>query len=90
MPHLSTAGAVRLIRRPSARLPVTAEVTPHHLLLTGAGWPASTGPLAEALAEMGVALPAGDATTPPCCKVNLPLRTTADCVALLKVCATAR
>jgi dihydroorotase len=33
--HLSTAGAVRLVREAKARgLRVTAEVTPHHLLLT--------------------------------------------------------
>src|SRR5207247_9540662 len=33
--HLSTAGAVRLVRDGKARgLRVTAEVTPHHLLLT--------------------------------------------------------
>jgi dihydroorotase len=33
--HVSTAGAVRLLREAKARgLPVTAEVTPHHLLLT--------------------------------------------------------
>lgn len=33
--HVSTAGAVRLIRDAKARgAPVTAEVTPHHLLLT--------------------------------------------------------
>jgi len=33
--HLSTAGAVELVRRAKARgLPVTAEVTPHHFTLT--------------------------------------------------------
>jgi dihydroorotase len=33
--HVSTAGSVELIRRAKARgLPVTAEVTPHHLTLT--------------------------------------------------------
>jgi len=33
--HVSTQGAVRLIREAKSRgLPVTAEVTPHHLLLT--------------------------------------------------------
>jgi len=33
--HLSTAGAVHLVRQArAARLPVTAEVCPHHLLLT--------------------------------------------------------
>jgi len=35
--HLSTAGSVELIRRAKADgLPVTAEVTPHHLVLTDA------------------------------------------------------
>ena len=35
--HLSTAGSVDLVRRAKAEgLPVTAEVTPHHLLLTDA------------------------------------------------------
>src|SRR5262249_37452139 len=50
--HLSTAGAVALVRNAKrAGLPVTAEVTPHHLLLTDA-WVAGerSGPLAEALA----------------------------------------
>ena len=33
--HISTAGAVRLVRDAKARgIRVTAEVTPHHLLLT--------------------------------------------------------
>jgi dihydroorotase len=33
--HLSTAGAARLVREAKSRgVPVTAEVTPHHLLLT--------------------------------------------------------
>src|SRR5206468_8071670 len=35
--HLSTAGALELIRRAKARgLPVTCDVTPHHLALTDA------------------------------------------------------
>ena len=35
--HLSTAGSLELVRRGKARgLPVTCEVTPHHLLLTDA------------------------------------------------------
>ena len=35
--HLSTAGAIELVRRAKARrLPVTCEVTPHHLALTDA------------------------------------------------------
>ncbi|HEU5347709.1 MAG TPA: dihydroorotase [Ktedonobacterales bacterium] len=82
--HLSTAGAVELIRAAKAEgLPVTAEVTPHHLLLTDS-WVAGerTGPLATALAADGVTLEPGaryDTNT----KVNPPLRTAADCEALL-------
>lgn len=82
--HVSTAGSVDLIRAAKAEgLPVTAEVTPHHLLLTDS-WVAGehTGPLAEMLAAEGVTLPTGaryDTNT----KVNPPLRTAADCKALL-------
>jgi dihydroorotase len=82
--HLSTAGAVELIRQAKREgLPVTAEVTPHHLLLTES-WVAGehTGPLAEALAEMGMAMPAGERYD-TAAKVNPPLRTAADCAALL-------
>ena len=83
--HLSTAGAVALVREAKrAGLPVTAEVTPHHLLLTDT-WVAGerTGPLAEALAAMGATVPPGpryDTST----KVNPPLRSAADCAALLE------
>jgi dihydroorotase len=83
--HLSTAGSVELIRQAKrAGLPVTAEVTPHHLLLTDA-WVAGerTGQLADALQELGLTLPSGeryDTAT----KVNPPLRTAADCAALLE------
>lgn len=83
--HLSVAGAVDLVRAAKqAGLPVTAEVTPHHLLLTD-DWVAGerTGPLADALAELtGAPLSDGpryDANA----KVNPPLRTAADCAALL-------
>ncbi|MEO7001012.1 MAG: dihydroorotase [Ktedonobacterales bacterium] len=83
--HLSVAGAIELVRAAKRDgLPVSAEVTPHHLLLTDA-WVAGerTGPLADALTELyGEPLPAGpryDANT----KVNPPLRTAADCAALL-------
>lgn len=84
--HLSVAGAVDLVRRAKhAGLPVTAEVTPHHLLLTD-DWVAGerTGPLAEALATlMGAALPDGPRYDTSA-KVNPPLRTSADCAALLE------
>ncbi|HEY7832487.1 MAG TPA: amidohydrolase family protein, partial [Ktedonobacterales bacterium] len=67
----------------AAGLRVSAEVTPHHLLLTDA-WAAGerTGPLAEALAALGLAVGPGeryDTNT----KVNPPLREADDAVALL-------
>lgn len=59
--HVSTAGSVELVRAAKARgVAVTAEVTPHHLMLT------------EDLA----------ATYDPIFKVNPPLRTQADVMAL--------
>jgi dihydroorotase len=59
--HLSTAGSVEIVRTAKARgVDVTAEVTPHHLLLT------------EDLV----------ASYDPVYKVNPPLRTAADVVAL--------
>jgi dihydroorotase len=82
--HLSTAGAVEIVRRGKAEgARVTAEVTPHHLLLTDA-WVAGerTGPLAEALAALGLDAGVGvryDTNT----KVNPPLRTARDAEALL-------
>lgn len=83
--HLSVAGAVELARQAKAEgLPITAEVTPHHLLLTD-DWVAGerTGPLAEALAALtGEPLPAGPRYDTNA-KVNPPLRTAADCAALL-------
>jgi dihydroorotase len=39
--HLSTAGAVRIVREAKRRgVPITAEATPHHLTLTDASWKA--------------------------------------------------
>ena len=83
--HLSSAGSVALIRGGQAEgLPVTAEVTPHHLLLTDS-WVAGrrTGPLADALASLQMPVPPGeryDTNT----KVNPPLRQASDCLALLE------
>ncbi len=83
--HLSSAGSVALIRAAKREgLPVTAEVTPHHLLLTDS-WVAGrrTGPLAGALASLQMPLPPGeryDTNT----KVNPPLRQASDCLALLE------
>lgn len=70
--HLSTAGAVGLVRRAKAEgLAVTAEVTPHHLALTDA-WVAGSRAFAwEDAGPMGQ--PYVTAT-----KVNPPLRTAAD------------
>ena len=82
--HLSTAGSVALIREAKRQgLPVTAEVTPHHLLLTD-NWVAGlrSGPLAEALLSVGISLPSGHRYD-TACKVNPPLRRADDCQALL-------
>jgi dihydroorotase len=63
--HLSTAGAVALVRAAKARAaPVTAEVTPHHLTLTHEA----------VLYGAGGAGPAYDTNA----RVNPPLRTRAD------------
>ncbi len=77
--HLSTAGSVDLIRRAKAEgLRVTAEVTPHHLLLTDE-WVAGrhTGLLDADHASQGH--PYDTAT-----KVNPPLRAQRDAEALLE------
>ena len=82
--HLSTAGALDLVRRAkAARLPVTCDVTPHHLALTdewiaGArrwAWEASGDPWADD------ALVAGPYAT--ALRVNPPLRTPADAAACM-------
>lgn len=70
--HVSTAGAVGLVRRAKAEgLAVTAEVTPHHLALTDA-WVA--GSRAFAWEDRGPEAPPFETST----KVNPPLRTAAD------------
>ena len=70
--HVSTAGAVALVRRAKAEgLAVTAEVTPHHLALTDA-WVA--GSRAFAWESAGPLSQPYDTAT----KVNPPLRTAAD------------
>ncbi len=66
--HLSTAGSVELVRRAKAKgLPVTAEVSPHHLTLTDE-WVAGVG-----------GRPPYDTNT----KVAPPLRRQEDCEAVL-------
>ncbi|HEV8698849.1 MAG TPA: dihydroorotase [Candidatus Limnocylindrales bacterium] len=84
--HLSTAGSLALVRRAKAAgLPVTCDVTPHHLALTDE-WIAGARRFAW---DVG---PDGDPwhddaieTTPfdPSLRVNPPLRTSADALACL-------
>ena len=70
--HLSTRGAVELVRRAKAGgLAVTADVTPHHLALTD-DWVA--GSRAFAWEDAGPRVAPYDTST----KVNPPLRTRAD------------
>ena len=74
--HLSTAGAVELVRRAkSAGVAVTAEVTPHHLAMTDE-WVAGRRALAWEEGPSSTAAQAMpyDSST----KVNPPLRTLAD------------
>jgi dihydroorotase len=72
--HLSTAGSVALVERAKERgIPITAEVTPHHLVLT------EEWVLGYQGASRGwLSTPLYDTST----KVNPPLRTTADVEAL--------
>ena len=70
--HVSTAGSVEIIRQAKARgVPITAEVTPHHLALTQ-----------EVIIGSGEA-PGGLAYDTNA-KVNPPLRTTADVEACIE------
>ncbi|HEX6499218.1 MAG TPA: dihydroorotase [Micromonosporaceae bacterium] len=75
--HVSTAGSVEILRWAKRRgIRVTAEVTPHHLLLTDdvvAGGHGCCG-----AAELGLSATSYD----PTFKVNPPLRTAADVAAL--------
>lgn len=73
--HLSTAGAVALVRAAKARgAPVTAEVTPHHLTLT------HEAVLTGAPGPRRVEGPAYDTNA----RVNPPLRTRADVEACIE------
>jgi dihydroorotase len=79
--HVSTGGSVEIIRQAKARgIRVTAEVTPHHLLLTDemvdGGWPEERS---EAQASAHVR---SGSKYDPVFKVNPPLRTESDVVAL--------
>jgi len=78
--HVSTAGSVELIRRARAGgLPVTAEVTPHHLCLTHEAVLLGAG---ESPALSGVEGPGGLAYDTNA-KVNPPLRRPEDAAACL-------
>ncbi len=81
--HLSTAGSVELVRRAKAAgLPVTCDVTPHHLAFHDGwvagdrrfAWEAAGTPWSGGTAD---ALPFDQST-----RVNPPLRTPADALAL--------
>jgi len=84
--HVSTAGSVDLVRRAKERgVPVTAEVTPHHLTLTHEavmlGAPAlSLSKGAEAPSDRGESASGGYDTN---ARVNPPLRTPADVAACI-------
>jgi dihydroorotase len=81
--HLSTAGAIDLVRRAKAAgLPVTCDVTPHHLALHE-GWVAGDRRFAwEAAAAPWVGGRAEAAPYDQSTRVNPPLRTPADALAL--------
>jgi dihydroorotase len=77
--HVSTAGSVEVLRQAKARgVRVTAEVTPHHLLLTDEIVSGSSELVSPALAM--TVLTAG--SYDPVFKVNPPLRTATDVAAL--------
>ncbi|MPZ25529.1 MAG: dihydroorotase [Micromonosporaceae bacterium] len=78
--HVSTAGSMEILRQAKARgVPVTAEVTPHHLLLTD-----SCASGRSELASPALASGWDSAATAydPVFKVNPPLRTADDVAAL--------
>ena len=83
--HLSTAGALDLVRRAkAAKLPVTCDVTPHHLALTDE-WLAGARRLAwestgDPWQDGGIVAPPYD----PSLRVNPPLRSASDAAACLE------
>lgn len=93
--HVSTAAALELVARAKAAdLPVTCDVTPHHLALTDE-WVAGARRWSwEAVDEEGgVRDPWADGALvagpfDPACRVNPPLRSAADAVACLEAVAT--
>ncbi|HEX5540156.1 MAG TPA: dihydroorotase [Micromonospora sp.] len=77
--HVSTAGSVEVLRQAKARgVRVTAEVTPHHLLLTDEVVGGGRELVSPTLAGTDFA----PASYDPVFKVNPPLRTAADVAAL--------
>ncbi len=81
--HLSTAASVELVRRAKAeRLPVTCDVTPHHLALHD-GWLGGDRRFAwEAAQRPWAGEPAAALPYDPATRVNPPLRSPADALAL--------
>ncbi len=78
--HLSTRGSVELVRQARADgLPVTAEVTPHHLTMTE-DWVAGSGRGSKDKTAFPLDLGAYDTNA----RVNPPLRTQADVDALIE------
>ncbi len=84
--HVSTAGALDLVRRAKAAgLPVTCDVTPHHLALTDE-WIAGARRFAWEVGEDGDAWRDGALIAAPYAsslRVNPPLRSPADAMACL-------
>ncbi|MGE5826947.1 MAG: dihydroorotase [Micromonosporaceae bacterium] len=77
--HVSTAGSVEILRWAKARgIAVTAEVTPHHLLLTEAAVSGRSELASPAPANKRISVSGYD----PVFKVNPPLRTAQDVTAL--------
>ena len=81
--HLSTAGALELVRRSKERgmTNVSAEVTPHHLTLTDE---AILGRTAEGINGSGAYAPLTSAAYDTLAKVNPPLREQTDVDAMIK------
>ena len=81
--HLSTAGALELVRRAKERgmKNVTAEVTPHHLTLTDE---AILGRTADGSNGSGAYAPLTSAAYDTTAKVNPPLREQADMEAMIQ------
>ena len=81
--HISTAGALELVRRAKAvGLPVTCEATPHHLAFHD-GWVAGDRRFAwEAAGAPWTGGPVEGAAFDTATRVNPPLRTPADALAL--------